>query len=208
MGRLTCGDVGYGKTEIAIRAAFKAVMDGKQVAVLVPTTLLAEQHYVTFSERYAPFPITVQMLSRFVSDREKRQILEDAERGKVDVVIGTPRRLSPDVKFKALGLLVVDEEQRLGVSHKERLKKLRASVDALTMPATPIPRTLEMALSGIREMRVVDTPPEDRQPVLTYVGPVDEDMALAAVRRELLRGGQVFWAHNRGQPIDSAGGKL
>src|SRR6266511_1907867 len=208
MDRLICGDVGYGKTEIAIRAAFKAVMDGKQVAVLVPTTLLAEQHYVTFSERYAPFPVTVQMLSRFVSDREQRQILEDAERGKVDVVIGTHRLLSADVKFKDLGLLVVDEEQRFGVAHKERLKKLRASVDVLTMTATPIPRTLEMALSGIREMSVVDTPPEDRQPVLTYVGPLDEDMALAAVRRELLRGGQVFWVHNRVQTIERAAGGL
>ncbi|TMK96857.1 MAG: transcription-repair coupling factor, partial [Actinobacteria bacterium] len=208
MDRLICGDVGYGKTEIAIRAAFKAVMDGKQVAVLVPTTLLAEQHYVTFSERYAPFPVTVQMLSRFVSDREQRQILEDAERGKVDVVIGTHRLLSSDVKFKDLGLLVVDEEQRFGVAHKERLKKLRASVDVLTMTATPIPRTLEMALSGIREMSVVDTPPEDRQPVLTYVGPLDEDMALAAVRRELLRGGQVFWVHNRVQTIERTAGSL
>jgi transcription-repair coupling factor (superfamily II helicase) len=208
MDRLICGDVGYGKTEIAIRAAFKAVMDGKQVAVLVPTTLLAEQHYVTFSERYAPFPVTVQMLSRFVSDREQRQILEDAERGKVDVVIGTHRLLSPDVKFKDLGLLVVDEEQRFGVTHKERLKKLRASVDVLTMTATPIPRTLEMALSGIREMSVVDTPPEDRQAVLTYVGPLDEDMALAAVRRELLRGGQVFWVHNRVQTIERAAGRI
>jgi transcription-repair coupling factor (superfamily II helicase) len=208
MDRLVCGDVGYGKTEIAIRAAFKAVMDGRQVAVLVPTTLLAEQHFVTFSERYMPFPVTVAMLSRFVSDREQRTILSDVERGKVDVVIGTHRLLSPDVKFKDLGMLVVDEEQRFGVAHKERLKKLRASVDVLTMTATPIPRTLEMALSGIREMSVVDTPPEDRQPVLTYVGPFDEDMALAAVRRELLRGGQVFWVHNRVQTIQRRAGEL
>jgi transcription-repair coupling factor (superfamily II helicase) len=208
MDRLICGDVGYGKTEIAIRAAFKAVMDGKQVAVLVPTTLLAEQHYVTFSERYAPFPVTVQMLSRFVPDREQQRILEETEKGKVDVLIGTHRLLSSDVKFKDLGLLVIDEEQRFGVVHKERLKRLRASVDVLTMTATPIPRTLEMALSGIREMSVVDTPPEDRQPVLTYVGPLDEDMALAAVRRELLRGGQVFWVHNRVQTIERAAGSL
>ncbi|HEY3208572.1 MAG TPA: transcription-repair coupling factor [Actinomycetota bacterium] len=208
MDRLICGDVGYGKTEIAVRAAFKAVMDGKQVAVLVPTTLLAEQHYVTFSERFAPFPLKVAMLSRFVAPREQARILEDAAKGRVDVVIGTHRLLSRDVKFKELGLLVVDEEQRFGVVHKEQLKRIRASVDVLTMTATPIPRTLEMALSGIREMSVVDTPPEDRQPVLTYVGPYDEDMALGAVRRELLRGGQVFWVHNRVETIERAAGAL
>jgi transcription-repair coupling factor (superfamily II helicase) len=208
MDRLICGDVGYGKTEIAVRAAFKAVMDGKQVAVLVPTTLLAEQHQVTFSERFAPFPARVAMLSRFVSEKEQRAVLEEVAEGKIDVLIGTHRLLSSDVKFKDLGLLVVDEEQRFGVTHKERLKKLRTSVDVLTMTATPIPRTLEMALSGIREMSVVDTPPEDRQPVLTYVGPYDDDMAVAAVRRELLRGGQVFWVHNRVETIERAAGKL
>jgi transcription-repair coupling factor (superfamily II helicase) len=208
MDRLVCGDVGYGKTEIALRAAFKAVMDGRQVAVLVPTTLLAEQHHVTFSERFAPFPVTVAMLSRFVSPKEQGRILKDATVGKVDVLIGTHRLLSPDVKFKDLGLLVVDEEQRFGVGHKERLKKLRASVDVLTMTATPIPRTLEMSLAGIRDMSVVDTPPEDRQPVLTYVGPFDEDMALGAVRRELLRGGQVFWVHNRVETIERTAGRL
>jgi transcription-repair coupling factor (superfamily II helicase) len=202
MDRLLCGDVGYGKTEVAVRAAFKAVMDGKQVAVLVPTTLLAEQHYVTFSERYAPFPVRVAMLSRFLSKREQQEVLRDLAEGRVDVVIGTHRLLSRDVRFKELGLLIVDEEQRFGVTHKERLKRLRVNVDVLTMTATPIPRTLEMALSGIREMSVVDTPPEDRQPVLTYVGPYDQGVALAAVRRELRRGGQVFWVRSDVHTID------
>ncbi len=202
MDRLVCGDVGFGKTEIAVRAAFKAVMDGKQVAVLVPTTLLAEQHFITFSERFSPFPVKVAMLSRFVSRGEQGRILEDVARGAIDVVVGTHRLLSNDVVFRDLGLLVVDEEQRFGVVHKERLKKMRAHVDVLTMTATPIPRTLEMALTGIRDMSTVDTPPEDRQPVLTYVGQYDEGLALGAVRRELLREGQVFWVHNRVATID------
>ena len=202
MDRLICGDVGYGKTEIAIRAAFKTVMDGKQVAVLVPTTLLAEQHSVTFTERFAAFPVRVAMLSRFLSATEQQRIIDDLAEGRVDVVIGTHRLLSRDVRFKDLGLVVVDEEQRFGVAHKERLKQLRTEVDVLTMTATPIPRTLEMSLTGIRDMSVLDTPPEDRQPVLTFVGPYDEGMALGAVRRELLRGGQVFWVHDRVQTID------
>ncbi|MGZ8593177.1 MAG: transcription-repair coupling factor, partial [Actinomycetota bacterium] len=202
MDRLICGDVGFGKTEIAVRAAFKAVMEGKQVAVLVPTTLLAEQHFITFSERYAPFPVKVAMLSRFVSRAVQDRIVADVAKGAVDIVIGTHRLLSRDVRFKDLGLVVVDEEQRFGVAHKERLKKLRAHVDVLTMTATPIPRTLEMALTGIRDMSTVDTPPEDRQPVLTYVGQYDEGLALGAVRRELLREGQVFWVHNRVATID------
>ncbi len=208
MDRLICGDVGYGKTEVAVRAAFKAVMDAKQVAVLVPTTLLAEQHFVTFSERFAPFPVKVAMLSRFIAPGEQEAVVADVAAGKVDVLIGTHRLLSPDVTFKDLGLLVVDEEQRFGVTHKERLKRIRTSVDVLTMTATPIPRTLEMSLAGIRDMSVVDTPPEDRQPVLTYVGPYDAEMAQAAVRRELLRGGQVFWVHNRVETIERAAAEL
>jgi transcription-repair coupling factor (superfamily II helicase) len=202
MDRLICGDVGFGKTEIALRAAFKAVMDGKQVAILVPTTLLAEQHFITFSERFSPFPVSVKMLSRFVSPDEQRRVVADAAAGKIDVLIGTHRLLGRDVAFKDLGLLVVDEEQRFGVSHKERLKRLRAQVDVLTMTATPIPRTLEMALTGVRQMSTIDTPPEDRQPVLTYVGSYDEGLAIGAVRRELLREGQVFWVHNRVATID------
>jgi transcription-repair coupling factor (superfamily II helicase) len=208
MDRLICGDVGYGKTEVAVRAAFKAVMEGKQAAVLVPTTLLAEQHYVTFSERFAPFPTRVAMLSRFLSRMEQKAVLDQVAQGTVDVIVGTHRLLSSDVRFKDLGLLVVDEEQRFGVAHKERIKRLRVNVDVLTMTATPIPRTLEMALAGIRDLSVVDTPPEDRQPVLTYVGPWEEEMALGAVRRELRRGGQVFWVHNDVRSIDHRAGTL
>ena len=208
MDRLLCGDVGFGKTEVAVRAACKAVMGGKQVAVLVPTTLLAEQHFLTFSERFAPFPVTVRMLSRFVDPDHQSRVIEDLAAGKVDIVIGTHRLLGRDVKFADLGLLVVDEEQRFGVSHKERLKAMRAQVDVLTMTATPIPRTLEMAIAGIRSMSTIDTPPEDRQPVRTFVGSFDWELAVGAVRRELLREGQAFWVHNRVATIDREAGKL
>jgi transcription-repair coupling factor (superfamily II helicase) len=202
MDRVICGDVGYGKTEIAVRAAFKAVMDGKQAAILVPTTLLAQQHFGTFSERFAQFPVTVKMISRFNSAKEQSAILAGVADGTVDVVIGTHRLLSKGTKFHDLGLVVVDEEQRFGVEHKEYLKSLRVAVDVLTMSATPIPRTLEMAITGIRELSTIDTPPEDRHPVLTFVGPYDDKQITAAIRRELLREGQVFFIHNRVESID------
>ncbi|WUH93195.1 transcription-repair coupling factor [Streptomyces sp. NBC_00433] len=208
MDRLICGDVGYGKTEIAVRAAFKAVQDGKQVAVLVPTTLLVQQHFGTFSERYAQFPVNVRALSRFQSDSEAKAVLEGLLDGSVDIVIGTHRLFSAETRFKDLGLVVVDEEQRFGVEHKEQLKKLRANVDVLTMSATPIPRTLEMAVTGIREMSTITTPPEERHPVLTFVGPYEEKQIGAAIRRELLREGQVFYIHNRVESIDRAAARL
>ncbi|MEV8412790.1 transcription-repair coupling factor [Streptomyces niveus] len=208
MDRLICGDVGYGKTEIAVRAAFKAVQDGKQVAVLVPTTLLVQQHFGTFSERYSQFPVVVKALSRFQSDTEAKATLEGLREGSVDIVIGTHRLFSSETKFKDLGLVIVDEEQRFGVEHKEQLKKLRANVDVLTMSATPIPRTLEMAVTGIREMSTITTPPEERHPVLTFVGPYEEKQIGAAIRRELLREGQVFYIHNRVESIDRATARL
>ncbi|WP_127360056.1 transcription-repair coupling factor [Actinacidiphila soli] len=208
MDRLICGDVGYGKTEIAVRAAFKAVQDGKQVAVLVPTTLLVQQHFSTFSERYAQFPVNVRALSRFQSDSEAKAVLEGLCEGTVDLVIGTHRLFSSETKFKDLGLVIVDEEQRFGVEHKEQLKKLRANVDVLTMSATPIPRTLEMAVTGIREMSTITTPPEERHPVLTFVGPYEEKQIAAAIRRELLREGQAFYIHNRVESIDKAAARL
>jgi transcription-repair coupling factor (superfamily II helicase) len=202
MDRIICGDVGYGKTEIAIRAAFKAVQDGKQVAVLVPTTLLVQQHTKTFTERYSGFPIKIAGLSRFNSAKESKEILSALAAGSVDVVIGTHRILSNDVIFKDLGLVVVDEEQRFGVEQKESLKKLRTTVDVLAMSATPIPRTLEMAVTGIREMSTITTPPEERHPILTYVGPAEDAQIAAAIHRELLRDGQIFYLHNRVESID------
>ncbi|MBU3692382.1 MAG: transcription-repair coupling factor [Candidatus Nanopelagicaceae bacterium] len=208
MDRIVCGDVGYGKTEIAIRAAFKAVQDGKQVAVLVPTTLLAQQHFATFTQRYAGFPIKVAGLSRFNSTKEINEALKALASGAVDVVIGTHRLLSEDVAFRDLGLIIVDEEQRFGVEHKEKLKKLRASVDVLAMSATPIPRTLEMAITGIREMSTIATPPEERHPVLTYVGAYDDKQVAAAIHRELLRDGQVFYIHNRVESIDEVATRI
>jgi transcription-repair coupling factor (superfamily II helicase) len=208
MDRLICGDVGYGKTEIAVRATFKAVQDGRQVAVLAPTTLLAAQHLATFSERYAPFPVVVRPLSRFQSDKEVADTLAGLAEGKVDVVIGTHRLLSPETRFDRLGLVIIDEEQRFGVEHKEYLKQLRTEVDVLAMSATPIPRTLEMGISGIREMSTILTPPEERHPVLTSVGPYDEKQIAAAIRRELLRDGQAFFVHNRVASINKVAARI
>jgi transcription-repair coupling factor (superfamily II helicase) len=208
MDRLVCGDVGYGKTEIAVRAAFKVVTEGKQVAVLVPTTILAQQHFSTFVERFRNFPVRIEMLSRFLSASEARAVVADLASGKVDVVVGTHRLLSADVEFADLGLVVVDEEQRFGVDQKERLKELRTNVDVMTLTATPIPRTLEMAMSGIRDMSIVDTPPENRHPVLTYVGEYDEETVSSAIRRELLRDGQVFYVHPRVDTIDHAARRI
>lgn len=201
MDRLLCGDVGYGKTEVAIRAAFKVVMDGKQVAVLVPTTILAYQHYQTFHERMSGFPVNIEMLSRFRSKKEQAQALEKLEKGRIDIIIGTHRLLSDDVKFKNLALLIIDEEQRFGVRHKEKLKMMRATVDVLTMTATPIPRTLHMSLMGSRDLSHIETPPRNRMPVITEVHNWDEDLVRLAINRELDRKGQVYFVHNRVQSI-------
>jgi transcription-repair coupling factor (superfamily II helicase) len=208
MDRVICGDVGYGKTEVAVRAAFKAVQDGKQVAVLVPTTLLAHQHIQTFGERMAQFPVVIRELSRFTPAGEVEAVTQGIVDGSVDIVIGTHRLLQQTVRFKDLGLVIVDEEQRFGVEHKEYLKSLRTAVDVLTMSATPIPRTLEMSLTGIREMTTILTPPEERHPILTFVGAYDPRQVGAAVRRELLRDGQVFYIHNRVESINRAASRL
>jgi len=202
MDRLVIGDVGFGKTEVAIRAAFKAVQDGFQVAILVPTTLLAQQHFATFSDRFAPYPVRVEALSRFLTAKQGRVVAEGLKSGEVDVVIGTHRLLSGDIEFKKLGLLVIDEEQRFGVSHKESIKQFKADVDVLTLTATPIPRTMEMSLTGIRDLSLLQTAPAERQPILTYVGEYDDRAVAESIRRELLREGQVFFVHNRVADID------
>ena len=208
MDRLICGDVGYGKTEVALRAAFKAVQDGMQVAVLVPTTILAQQHYETFSRRMQAFPVRVEMLSRFRSAARQKTIIEHLARGEIDIIVGTHRLLSKDVSFHKLGLVIIDEEQRFGVRHKERLKQLRQQIDVLTLTATPIPRTMHMALSGIRDLSVIETPPDDRIPIKTYVQPYSEQLVRDAIIRELGRGGQVFYVHNRVQTIYSVASRL
>ena len=208
MDRLVCGDVGYGKTEVAIRATFKAVNDGKQVAVVVPTTILAEQHFHTFRQRFAGYPVTVAALSRFRTAAEQRDILEKTKKGGIDVVIGTHRLLQKDVHFHALGLLVIDEEQRFGVKHKEALKQKRTTIDVLALTATPIPRTLHMSLTGMRDISVISTPPEDRQPIVSYISEYDDGVAADAVRRELTRGGQIFFIHNEIKTIFKMAEKL
>jgi transcription-repair coupling factor (superfamily II helicase) len=203
MDRLVCGDVGYGKTEVAMRAAFKAIADGKQVAVLTPTTVLCYQHFETFKERFAAFPVTIAMLSRFVGPKEQKKIVGDIEGGKVDIVIGTHRLLSKDIKFHDLGLMIIDEEQRFGVAHKERLKQIKKQVDVATMTATPIPRTLNMALSGLRDMSVIETPPRDRLAIQTVVVKFKPVVIENAINFELERGGQVYVVHNRVESIYS-----
>ena len=208
MDRLICGDVGFGKTEVAIRAAFKAVQEGKQVAFLVPTTILAQQHYNTFLHRMSNYPVTVKMLSRFVSAGEQKKIVADLKKGMVDIVVGTHRLLSKDIVFKDLGLLIIDEEQRFGVSHKEKIKQLRKDVDVLTLSATPIPRTLHMSLAGIRDMSLLTEPPIDRVPIQTYVMEYSEDAVREAILREARRGGQVYYVYNLTNNIDMIAAKI
>ncbi|MEE9316248.1 MAG: transcription-repair coupling factor [bacterium] len=208
MDRIVCGDVGYGKTEVAMRASLKAVFDSKQVAVLAPTTILVEQHYHTFSERFADYPVVIEMLSRFKSKKEQKEIVEKLKQGSVDIVIGTHRLLQKDIQFFDLGLVVIDEEQRFGVRHKEKLKQLRKTVDMLTLTATPIPRTLSMALGGVRDMSVIDTPPQGRIPIETYLGEYDEEIVEVAIRNEIGRGGQVFYVHNRVETIETVASYL
>jgi transcription-repair coupling factor (superfamily II helicase) len=208
MDRLVCGDVGYGKTEVALRASFVSVYNGKQVAVLVPTTVLAEQHYSTFSERFKRFPVQIACLSRFRSPSEQRAIIKDLKEGKIDIVVGTHRLLSRDVFFKELGLLILDEEQRFGVKHKERLKNFRKTVDVLTLTATPIPRTLHMSLLGIRDISVISTPPEYRQSIITYISEFDDSVVTEAIRKELQRKGQIFFIHNNVESIEKMALKL
>jgi transcription-repair coupling factor (superfamily II helicase) len=204
MDRLVCGDVGFGKTEVAVRAAFAVAVNGKQTLMLVPTTVLAEQHWNTFRERYRDFPVRVEMISRFRSAKEQKQVVADFAAGRVDVLIGTHRVLSRDVIPKELGLVIVDEEQRFGVAQKELLRALRLEVDVLSMSATPIPRTLHMSLSGLRDISVIETPPEGRRPIRTYVGEYDEELVKAALEREHARGGQSFYLHNRVETIEEA----
>src|SRR5437763_11499725 len=208
MDRLICGDVGFGKTEVAIRAAFKAVMDGRQVAVLVPTTVLAQQHFNTFRERMADYPARIELLSRFRTRRQQGRVVKDLGLGAVDIVIGTHRLVQDDVQFKDLALVIIDEEQRFGVMQKEKFKLLRKLVDVLTLSATPIPRTLYLALTGARDMSTIETPPQDRLPVETIVAQYDERVIRDAIRRELNRGGQVFFLHNRVMTIDTMAQKL
>ena len=208
MDRLICGDVGYGKTEVALRAAFKTVNDGMQVGLLVPTTVLAQQHYATFSERLSPFPVSVDVLSRFRTNKEQQEVIQSLKDGSLDIVIGTHRLLQKDVEFKNLGLAVVDEEQRFGVAHKEQIKRLRREVDVLTLSATPIPRTLNLALSGIRDLSTMDTPPESRLPIKTFVSEYSDDVVKEAILREMERGGQVFFLHNRVRTIDRTAADL
>ena len=208
MDRLVCGDVGYGKTEIALRAAFKTVQSGRQVGILVPTTVLAQQHLETFSERLEPFPVSVEMLSRFRTDRQQKEIIKKIANGSVDIVIGTHRLLQKDIHFKDLGLVIIDEEHKFGVSHKERLKRLRTQVDVMTLSATPIPRTLHMSLAGVRDTSTIETPPEERLPIKTYVSEESDDLTREAILRELDRDGQVFYLHNRVKDIELIGNRI